>query len=111
MPQQFKHHDIHCSHPRGTTVPDYYPLTRGEIGRLVSIALAGSLTAPRYFTTSTVQVRLTQGISGMTCPRPADGEVAERMHAMDSLFIEWMHAPGNVVELINSLDMILSGKG
>ncbi|GEM_PF-3737825 len=36
---------------------------------------------------SAIQARLSQGIQGMTCPRPVDGEVARRLNLVEELYV------------------------
>ena len=55
------------------TLPDYHPLSKEEVETLAEIA-ASTTDIAIY---SRAVVRLCQGIPGMTCPRPADGDIAE----------------------------------
>jgi hypothetical protein len=78
---------IPCQHETGQvtdphqTVPDYHPLTRDEIWQLLTLAAATSISLR-----GKIQVRLYQGITGMTCPRPIEGSVAKRQSAVDVLY-------------------------
>lgn len=59
----------------GTVFPDYHPLTDTEVTDIFEFATrTGDMVS--Y---SQAVVRLVQGIPGMTCPVPTEGEVAEIM--------------------------------
>jgi hypothetical protein len=79
---------IPCKHETGevpdthTTVSDYYPLSRDEVVTLLEEAKSGGRIV------SEVQVRLNQGIKGMTCPRPIVGDVAERSNKLDQFYVD-----------------------
>lgn len=72
---------IPCPHEQQTdrpwcttdTLPDHHPLTPEQVGELYRFALA----ATDMFRYARAVMRLRQGIEGMTCPQPADGDVAD----------------------------------
>jgi hypothetical protein len=71
---------VPCPHEPGSCsvnnrLPNYYPLTANEIRDLFEVAT----TARDIVSYSRAVMRLVQGIPGMTCPYPAEGEVAEVM--------------------------------
>lgn len=72
--------EIPCPHRRAgfdlrVTLPDYHPLTKGEIGALLDEAREKKKT----FDLIRISVRLVQGIPGMICPRPEEGPLGEKM--------------------------------
>lgn len=57
---------------------------------------------------TTIQVRLIQGIKGMTCPRPYDeGQVSRNGPEMVSLFVD-RHQEGGTDELVYLFDKLLN---
>jgi hypothetical protein len=69
---------IPCPHDQagllcGLILPDYHPLTKAEVETLARAAV----NATDIVDYSRAVLRLRQGIPGMTCPTPAEGEVAE----------------------------------
>ena len=81
---------IACPHmtgkiPTSETVSDYYPLNKEEISKLLTIAANNKGNVKLV---SEVQVRLDQGIVGITCPRPITGKEAEKLKELDNIFIE-----------------------
>lgn len=81
---------IACAHEIGEagtneTVSDYHPLTKEEIYKLLITASSNRGDAVAV---SEVQVRLDQGIVGITCPRPIAGNVAKKLNELDRTFIE-----------------------
>lgn len=84
------------------TVADYHYLDREDISRLLSRAKHATAIQD----VAAIQVRLTQGIHGMTCPRPNDGVVALRSVALDVLFVTLVRDHGDepwCVELFAAL--------
>lgn len=80
--------DTRCKHERenistGRTVSDYQPLSKDEIA---SLLLTASTADHRL--ANQIQIRLTQGIRGILCPRQIDGEVARRSAELESLYVE-----------------------
>lgn len=81
---------IACQHLTGNvatneTISDYHPLTKEEISKLLTTA---SNNLHDITIISEIQVRLDQGIVGITCPRPITGKVAEKLNELDSIFIK-----------------------
>lgn len=78
MPVQFK---VPCIHDTkginsNETVANFYPLTIMEIFMLIHVAYAYRKKVGIIVTD--IQARLSQGIIGMTCPKPEKGEIGER---------------------------------
>jgi hypothetical protein len=71
--------------PTSETISDYYPLTKEEISKLLTTAANNKGNVKLV---SEVQVRLDQGIVGITCPRQITGKVAEKLKELDNIFIE-----------------------
>ena len=70
-------------------VADYYPLKLEEVLAMIQIAchcdpLKNSEAVTQI---SEIQGRLNQGIMGMTCPFPSEGEIASRCAKIDNLFM------------------------
>ncbi len=80
--------EILCQHDLDVEADDYHPLDRRGIEDMLTLAQRHSGDAAIV---SKVQVRLGQAISGMRCPRPIDGDVADRLAMLDSLFVERFH--------------------
>ena len=100
----YHHYHIECLHdqglaPRDETVADYHPLSTQEVIELLQAAIGLKDHADRSPHGATqgiasIQVRLTQGIPGMTCPRPYDDSVVcEKMNALDSAYVDWIQDP------------------
>lgn len=95
---------IACPHitgkvPIDKVVSDYYPLNKREIANLLDTA---AKNREDIQTVSEIQVRLDQGIEGMTCPRPITGKIAERLSELDRVFVkeyEKGSSPGTVDRL------------
>lgn len=68
-------HDYSGACSRSIVLPNYHPLAADEISGLVSFAI-NSANVASY---SHAVIRLLQGIPGMTCPYPTDGDVADIM--------------------------------
>lgn len=88
------------------TVNDYYPLTKTEISKLLATAAnnQGNLSL-----ISEVQVRLNQGITGITCPRPITGKVANKLKELDNIFVkEYERGPSH--DLVDKLYKIMTKK-
>jgi hypothetical protein len=73
-----------------STSPHHYPLTDREIEELAGVAWDTPASSP--YRLERIQVRLLDAIPGMTVPRPIDGAVADRMNAMERLFVDGRHA-------------------
>lgn len=83
---------IPCIHetkdvPALETVADYHPLTLEEVSMLIQLAYALKVDGQKV---ADIQVRLSQGIMGMTCPRPTEGEISRRLTIIEKLFTEAM---------------------
>jgi len=85
---------VPCLHERWLVsstevVADYHPLKLEEVLAMIQIAchcdpLKSKEAAAQI---SEIQVRLNQGIMGMTCPGPNEGEIAARCAKVDDLFM------------------------
>lgn len=80
---------IACPHITGKvdinqTVSDYHPLTKEEISNLLTTV---ENNQDNVAIVSRIQVRLDQGIVGVTCPRPITGKVAEKLKELNNIFI------------------------
>ena len=102
---------IACPHETGKvginkTVSDYYPLTKTEISKLLTTAAnnPGDVTI-----ISEVQVRLNQGIVGITCPSPITGKVAEKLNELDKIFIK-EYERGSSPDTVDKLHKIMTRK-
>ena len=89
---------IHCDGNHQGDSPDHYPLTVSEICAMLEAARFAKKwikSNPEEGTQqiANIQVRLGQGIPGMICPRPIDGEVADRLHDLDSAYVAWIQDP------------------
>lgn len=90
---------IPCDHKHGNaTIADHHPLTTQEVIDLLETARATKDHVdfnPREATQiiASIQVRLGQGIPGLTCPRPIDGEVSKKLNALDHAYVEWIQDP------------------
>ena len=108
---------IPCRHETGevtdnSVVDDYHPLTWMEIAKLL-ITAAKSGYRKDYATVSVIQVRLVQGIVGMTCPRPGPSVYGERniirqkMQELETLYMkEYMR--GGIPEIVDELYLIMT---
>ena len=102
---------IACSHMTrkvgiNETVSDYYPLTKEEISELLTTAANNKGDVSLI---SGVQVRLNQGIVGITCPRPITGKVAEKLNELDKIFIK-EYKSGSSPDTVDKLHKIMTGK-
>ena len=100
-----------CPHESGKVEPgqkcsDYHPLTRDEIEELLEMALTDRCPQTR----ARVQVRLEQGIPGMTCPRPdLDSPLADATAELDRLYVELMRQERQLdPPLVDQLDKLLN---
>jgi len=64
-------------------VPDYHPLSKEDITKMLTIAKTSQEPL-----TSRIHSRLTQGIVGMTCPRPVMGKLGIKQRQLNNLFVE-----------------------
>ncbi len=92
---------IPCPHEGGSkplsgTLSDFHPMNEATVVWYLRLALdlqakllkAGKKERPRLAgSLSAIQTRLSQGIQGMTCPRPIDGEVARRLNLVEELYV------------------------
>lgn len=79
-------HHFPCQHEGGTG--EHHPLTPEEVRALLETAAASDDWRER----NNIQIRLTQGVRGITCPHPAEGDVARRMSAVGRLYVETVEA-------------------
>ena len=95
-------HKADPSIPSDRTLPDYHPISREEIAKLLNfardhkedvVAISGAL------------VRLGQGIPGVTCPRSLDDDVARKNVELDQIFWDRYELGGtsDLVEVLESL--------
>lgn len=103
--------EIPCRHETGevtdnSVVDDYHPLTWMEVAKLL-ITAAKSGYREDYVTVSIIQVRLTQGIVGMTCPRPIKGEIARKEYQLNTLYME-RYIEGGIPEIVDELYSIMT---
>lgn len=86
--------------------PDCHPLNRDEIEELLEMALTDQCPQTR----ARVQIRLTQGIFGMTCPRPGpDTHLADVSARVDRLYLELMRQERQLDQtLVDQLDELLN---
>ena len=103
--------EIPCRHETGeiadnSVVDDYHPLTWMEIAELL-ITAAKSRIEGDHTTVSVIQVRLVQGIIGMTCPRPVTGRIAEKMNRLEELYVE-RYIEGGIPEIVDELHSIMT---
>lgn len=100
--------EIPCPHmadrsiPVGKDLPNYHPLSREEIVRLLDFARGHMEDG---IAIAAVEVRLCQGIPGMTCPRPMRDAVAEKSVELNRVFMDWYESGGasDIVEALGSL--------
>jgi hypothetical protein len=117
-----KQYHIDCLHDvgiaaEGEVVSDYSPLTTQEVISLLETAIglmdhASFDTQRSMGDIMSIQVRLIQAISGMQCPRPIHGPVAERMDALDHAFVAWIKNPDTLffkeVSLTEDTDIVVT---
>ena len=84
------------------TVADYHPLTLEEIITLINLAHAYKKESPMVV--DDIQKRLAQGIMGMTCPKPEEGEIGKRISVIKILFYDAMR---NDIHPISSMLLAL----
>ncbi len=101
-----------CQHDSGIekdhrkVVPDHHPLTRDEIAELLKMA-KGLNIVTQNDEFNKIQMRLNQGVMGMTCPPPTYGDVADKMFAMRRIFRK-RFAEGPTVDMIDAFDSLLN---
>lgn len=83
-------------------VADYHPLTLEEIITLINLAHAYKKEDPKIV--DDIQKRLAQGIMGMTCPKPEEGEIGKRISVIKILFYDAMR---NDIHPISSMLLAL----
>ncbi|MEI8339771.1 MAG: hypothetical protein WCF94_03860 [bacterium] len=82
-----KLYPIPCLHEAGKetnwhkTVPDYYPLSKGEIAQLLDEA-----KTVKHLETAQILCRLHQGVIGKECPDQAHGPIAEKMERIANIY-------------------------
>lgn len=69
-------------------VNDHHPLDNAELLKLLAEADSLALNEANVQRISAIQCRLADAIPGMTCPRPVDGLVAERLADLDHLYVQ-----------------------
>lgn len=89
---------IRCDGNHQEDKSDYYPLTVTEVCQMLEAARFAKKwikSNPQEGTVqiANIQVRLGQGIPGMTCPRPIDGDVADKLCDLDSAYVKWIQDP------------------
>lgn len=97
-------HEVDSSLPTTVNASDHHPLTKDEITGILNFskdhAGDGCLV-------SKAQVRLTQAIPGMTCPRPIDGSVAEKKNRLDEVFVRRFRL-GGTPDLVEAIWLIIN---
>ena len=96
---------IPCLHQQGdrrAVVPNYYPLSEREIEALLQEARTSDNPL-----TSHIQVRLGQGVWGMTCPQLM-GEPFERLLRIDDLYMANLRKGPNPA-LVSELYRLMTG--
>ncbi len=100
---------IPCPHaanskiPSGKRCPDYHPLSPKGVKALLDYAKENCGNSGIV---AAVQVRLTQAIPGMTCPKPIRGKVANRSEKLDQVYITG-YKTGGTPELVHVIVAIL----
>lgn len=85
--------DTSCPHERDKRKPtnasysDYKPLGIEKLKLLLTVAAGAD-----WKLQAKIQVRLTQAIPGMTCPRPTSGPVAKKMVTLDRLYVDMLRS-------------------
>lgn len=109
-------YSIPHEHPHAGRIPDWYPLHTSEIAALLEAARDAWHQPDRRAGTETVvsiQVRLLQGIPGMTCPRMIEGPISDLMDILEDFFVRWIKAVGPhepiSAWLIRQFDLLLNG--
>jgi hypothetical protein len=100
---------IACPHETGEikiskVVSDYHPLNKREITNLLDKAAKNS---GNVAVVSEIQVRLNQGIVGITCPRPITGKVVNRLNELDNLFMK-KYKEGSSPDTVDRLYQIMA---
>lgn len=101
--------DLPCPHaaggiPSDRTMPDYEPLTRDQVAALLDRAASAQGDAVAV---AKLQVRLGQALPGNTCPRQAEGTVADREARLGALFVE-RYREGGTPKLTSAVWSILT---
>jgi hypothetical protein len=92
--KQYKPVHVKCSHKSGTTVSDFYPLTKRDIKNL----LRRAQQTGDYRMRNSIQIRLEQGVKGLVCPRVISGPVAQKEIEVAQLFLNHEYkTPTNVL--------------
>lgn len=81
--------NISCLHERegvstDIEVPDYSPLSPGELADLMVIATDSTDFRLR----NSIHCRLAKAIPGMVCPRPIEGDIADRSTLINHLYMD-----------------------
>ncbi|MDQ1283717.1 MAG: hypothetical protein QG620_65 [Patescibacteria group bacterium] len=97
-------HEAYGDIPLDKDLPDYHPLTRSEIADLLNFARDHENDG---IAVSKAQVRLIQGIPGMTCPRAIDNNVAEREARLSEIFVN-RYRLGGTDDLVDAIEMLMS---
>lgn len=94
-------HEAYPSIPSHKTHPNHHPLTRDEIVELLDFARDHK---EDVVAVSKAQVRLIQGIPGVTCPSSTDDEVARKKAKLNQIFVDRFELGGapDLVEVIES---------
>lgn len=81
-------YEIKCRHetegvPVSEVLNDHYPLTEGDVKRLLVKAAIVRSDVGRF---SDIQCRLVQGIPGLVCPNKLTGRVSRKMFLLETAF-------------------------
>lgn len=102
--------EIPCPHansavPSSIAAKDHHPLSTQEIAELLDFARdhKGNGCA-----VAKVQIRLCQGIPGMTCPRPERNEAARRLARLTEIFMN-RYEEGGTPDLVKAIESAMKG--
>lgn len=116
---------IPCPHEKGASIseklPDYHPINETEITELLgeALRLAAILDKPGIKNNAhllvgriaAIQVRLTQGIKGMTCPRPyCEENIARRMFLVDRQYVLLLNQEISIGKAVLRIHRLMTGK-
>lgn len=99
--------DIKCKHitenvPTSITLADYYPLSKEEVGQLLTMAAQ----SPRLI--NEIQIRLCQAVPGATCPYLIEGRNAERTAKLERLYVDGLNDLDTLPNLTDEIFQLIS---
>ena len=97
-------------HSRMPRLPDYHPLTKEEVAKFLdeTFEVARTGQGGDIHKIYAIQIRLIQGIVGMTCPMPTCGEVHDKWQQVRSLHIEVIQNGSNSA-VVEQMYKIMTG--